>query len=189
MVSLLNGLGGFGTGLGAFAGKAIQDEADKADATARQPLINATPAAPVESTPAAAPDAPVQTAVAGVPAELLPIYAAAAKRTGIPVDVLIAQAKQESDFNVNAVGKAGEIGLHQILPSTARDPGGMPGVDPTTLRDPAANIAFAASYLKTRAPDGADFNDPAVVNAALHRFNGGGDANYVANVRRYMGST
>ena len=189
MASLLNGLGNFGTGLGAFAGKAIQDEADKADATARQPLLNATPSAPVESTPAAAPDAPVQTAVAGVPAELLPIYTAAAKRTGIPVDVLIAQGKQESNFDPNAVGSAGEIGLHQIKPSTGRDPGfGMRGIDPATLKDPTVNINFAADYLKARAGEAANLSNAADVNRALAAYNGGGDPAYVAHVRQHMGA-
>ena len=53
-----------------------------------------------------------------VPKELLPLYQEASARTGIPVDVLIAQGRQESSFNPNAVGKAGEIGLGQIKPST-----------------------------------------------------------------------
>ena len=78
-----------------------------------------------------------------VPPELLPIYQAASARTGIPADVLIAQTKQESGFNPNATGKAGEIGMAQVMPATARDPGfGMTGVDPKALRDPATAINF-----------------------------------------------
>lgn len=122
-----------------------------------------------------------------VPAEYLPFYQEASKRTGIPVDVLIAQGKQESGFNPGATGGAGEIGIHQILPSTARDPGyGMTGVDPATMRDPRTNINFAADYLKARAGPRTDFSNPATVNAALVNYNGGGDPNYVANVRRHM---
>ena len=189
MVSLLNGLGGLGSGLGTFAADTLKDQVSDADKTARAPLINATPDAPVESTPAAVPDAPVQTAVAGVPAEYMPFYEAAAKRTGIPIDVLIAQGKQESNFNPSAVGSAGEIGLHQIKPSTARDPGfGMRGIDPATLKDPATNINFAADYLKARAGEAANLSNAADVNAALAAYNGGGDANYVQNVRRHMGA-
>jgi soluble lytic murein transglycosylase-like protein len=121
-----------------------------------------------------------------VPPELLPIYQEASARTGIPVDVLIAQGKQESGFNPNAVGGAGEIGLHQIKPSTAKDPGfGMTGIDPATLKDPRVNINFAADYLKARGGPRTDFSDPATVNAALKNYNGGGDPNYVANVNRY----
>ena len=65
----------------------------------------------------------------------------------------------------------------------------MRGVDPATLKDPAANIAFAADYLKARAGQNADFSNPSIVNTALAAYNGGGDPRYVQNVRRYMGAT
>jgi soluble lytic murein transglycosylase-like protein len=188
-MSFLNGIGALGTGLGAFASNAVKDEADRA----RAPLLNATPAAPAESTPAADPivaanPPPAGAAVAGVPAEYMPFFQAASKRTGIPIDVLVAQAKQESNFRADIIGNAGEIGLMQIKPSTARDPGfQLRGIDPATLRDPETNINFGADYLKARAGQGADFSNPAAVNAALAAYNGGGDPNYVANVRRHMG--
>jgi soluble lytic murein transglycosylase-like protein len=188
---LLNGLGGLGEGLGTFAAGALKDRVNDADNTARAPLLNATPpeSTPADPIVAAAPPAAGSTAVAGVPPELLPIYAAAAKRTGIPVDVLIAQGKQESGFNPNAVGSAGEIGLHQIKPSTGRDPGfGMRGIDPATLKDPTVNINFAADYLRARAGEAANLSNPADVNAALAAYNGGGDKNYVANVRQHIGA-
>jgi soluble lytic murein transglycosylase-like protein len=164
----------------------------------RAPLLNSGPAPSPESTPAvgtatpAAEGAPAKTAVAGVPPDLLPIYAAAAKRTGIPIDVLLAQAKQESGFRNDVIGNSGEIGLHQILPSTARNPGfGLAGIDPATLHDPSVGINFAADYLRARAGPNADFSNPKVLDAALRAYNGlgqGGDPNYVANVRRYMAS-
>jgi len=170
----------------------MQDDATR---VARAGLLNSTPtvAAPTDDTATqaaldqAAPAADSKGS-ATVPPALLPIYQAASKRTGIPVDVLIAQAKQESNFNPNAVGSAGEIGLHQIKPSTAANPGyGMQGIDPATLTDPTVNVNFAADYLKARAGN-PNFNDPASVNAALAAYNGGGDPNYVANVRAHMGS-
>lgn len=182
----MDGLSGLGAGLGAFAGSALKDE----ETRMRAPLMNSAPATSQESTPPETPPAKVaQAALASaVPPDLLPIYQAAAKRTGIPIDVLIAQGKQESGFNPDAVGSAGEIGLHQIKPSTARDPGyGLKGIDPATLRDPIVSINFAADYLKARAGN-PNFNDPAAVDAALAAYNGGGDKNYVANVRRHMGA-
>lgn len=122
-----------------------------------------------------------------VPPEYLPFYQEASARTGIPIEVLIAQGKQEGNFDPTATGKAGEIGIHQILPSTAQSPGfGMAGVDPKTLRDPRTNINFAADYLKARGGPRNDFSSPATVAAALKNFNGGGDPNYVANVLRYV---
>jgi soluble lytic murein transglycosylase-like protein len=49
----------------------------------------------------------------------------------------------ESRYNPSARGAAGEIGLMQIKPSTARDM----GFDPDTLTDPATNIACGMKYL------------------------------------------
>lgn len=192
-MSLINGIGALGSGLVAFAGNAAQDE----DTRARAPLLASAPAAsalessPPASAPAQAAAAALASAGAGgsaeVPADLLPIYQAASKRTGIPVDLLIAQGKQESNFNPAAIGSAGEIGLHQIKPSTARDPGfGVAGIDPATLKDPTVNINFAADYMRAKAGS-PNFNDPAAVDAALAAYNGGGDPSYVANVRRHMG--
>jgi len=130
-------------------------------------------------------------ASASAPTEWLPYFEEASKETGIPVDLLLAQARQESSFNPNNVGKSGEIGLFQIMPSTARSPGpGMPGVDPATLTgadNVRNNILFGARYLKSKM-GGGDPNNPAVQAAALHAYNGlgtGGDPNYVQNVFRY----
>jgi soluble lytic murein transglycosylase-like protein len=123
-----------------------------------------------------------------VPADLLPIYKAEAERTGVPVELLIAQHKQESNLNPGATGGAGEVGLGQILPSTAKSPGfGMAGVDPGALRTPAANIRFSADYLAARAKAaGADFKTPEGTVKALRAYNGGGDPNYAQNVLRYV---
>jgi soluble lytic murein transglycosylase-like protein len=194
VVSLINGLGGLGSGLSAFAGAAEKDALEPARnpllSSAAQSQESATPAAPAAA-PAPSADAPAPTSGGSpkVPGDLLPIYQAASKRTGIPIDVLIAQGKQESNFDPNVVSSTGEIGLHQIQASTARDPGfGLSGIDPATLKDPVVNISFAADYLKAKGGKGLDFNNPASVNAALAAYNGGGDPNYVANVRRYMGA-
>lgn len=187
-MSFLNGLTSLGSGLNAFAGSAAVD----AEAPIRMPLLNSTPA-PDPDAPVAqdkpAQDKATPTTSIKVPTELLPLYQAAAKRTGIPIDVLVAQAKQESGFDPNIVSSTGGIGLHQIQPSTARDPGyGMRGIDPATLKDPVVNIAFAADYLKAKAGGDVDWNDPKAVDAALKAYNGGGDARYVEHVRRQMGA-
>ena len=122
-----------------------------------------------------------------VPPEYLPFYQAASARTGIPVETLIAQSRQESGFNPNATGKAGEIGIAQVMPATAKSPGfGMAGVDPKALRDPETAINFQADYLKAHLPKGADPTDPVAIAKALQGYNGGGDPNYVANVNRYL---
>jgi soluble lytic murein transglycosylase-like protein len=124
-----------------------------------------------------------------VPAAYMPLFQAASKRTGVPVDLLIAQARQESGFNPGATGQAGEIGVMQIHPQTATNPGyGLTGVrSPDLLRDPATNINFGADYLAARAKAmGADLTTPQGQAVGLTAYNGGGDPNYVANVTRYM---
>ena len=129
-------------------------------------------------------------ASASAPTAWLPYFAEASKETGIPVDLLLAQARQESSFNPNAKGTAGEIGLLPINPRTAAAPAGMQGVDPASLTGPdnvRNNIMFGARYLKAQM-GGGDPNNPAVQAAALRRYNGtgpGGDPNYVQNVFRY----
>jgi soluble lytic murein transglycosylase-like protein len=202
MASFLNGLGSLAAGLSSFTSNSAADEQAR---TAAAPAPAAAPTAAPEAAPAAvAPDstAPAATALAaptagaqpgtaipaGVPPNLLAIYQAAAKRTGIPLAVLVAQGKQESGFDPNAVSKTGAIGIAQILPSTARDPGyGVKPIDPATLRDPAVAIAFQADYMRARAGPGADFSNPATVDAALRTYNGNSDPNYVSAVRSHMG--
>jgi hypothetical protein len=140
------------------------------------------------SAPAAAAPAPAPASGGGTvaPEDLAPLIQKASAQTGIPVPVLTAQIKQESGFNPNAVGKAGEIGLMQIMPSTAKQPGfGMQGIDPAALRDPETNIMFGANYLKARGGK-VDYNDQSNVAKALAAYNGGGDPNYVQNVTRFM---
>ena len=144
-----------------------------------------TTAAPSLTIPARGSGGP--GASASAPTEWLPYFEEASKATGIPVDLLIAQARQESGFNPNNVGTAGEIGLFQIKPSTARAPAGMAGVDPASITGPdnvRNNIMFGAQYLKAQM-GGGDPTNPAVQAAALHRYNGGGDPDYVAHVFRY----
>ncbi len=114
--------------------------------------------------------------------------------TPIPPALLAAQVTQESGWDAGRTGASGDIGLGQVLPSTAQAPGyGMQGVDPATLRGPenaANNLKFAAQYLYARGKDAgltdADWNDPAKQAIALRAYNGGGDPNYAQNVLRHV---
>lgn len=65
---------------------------------------------------------------------------AAANSAGVPAWLALAIAERESGFDNNAVGSAGEIGIFQLLPSTAA----QLGVDP---RDPTQNIAGGVAFL------------------------------------------
>ena len=108
-----------------------------------------------------------------IPEEYAPIIERASRETGIPAAIIAAKIKRESSFDPSATGKSGEIGLAQILPSTARDPGY--GLEPAkgNLRDPENNIMFGARYLagRGRAAGVKDWEDPAQAAKALAAYN------------------
>ncbi|MBB3607417.1 transglycosylase SLT domain-containing protein [Rhizobium sp. BK602] len=68
-----------------------------------------------------------------------------AKQNGVPVQLATAVIKIESNFNPRTTGSAGEVGLMQIKPATAR----MMGYSGKTkgLYDPETNIKFGMKYL------------------------------------------
>ena len=68
-----------------------------------------------------------------------------AARTGLPSEIAEAVMGVESGFNAGAIGGVGEIGLMQVLPSTAR----MLGFNGTLaeLAVPETNIHYGVSYL------------------------------------------
>nr|WP_256117169.1 lytic transglycosylase domain-containing protein [Shinella lacus] len=68
-----------------------------------------------------------------------------AKTYGVPVDLAHAVVRVESNFNPRARGSAGEIGLMQIKPATARAMGYSGGAK--GLYDPETNIKFGMKYL------------------------------------------
>lgn len=74
--------------------------------------------------------------------EIVSKYAAS---YGVPVDLAHAVISVESNYRVDALGSAGEIGLMQIKPATAR----MLGYSGSTkgLYDPSTNIRFGMKYL------------------------------------------
>lgn len=63
-----------------------------------------------------------------------------ATKFNIPTNIFRAQIQQESGWDPSIVGKAGEVGLTQIKPSTA-------GLDAATLTDPLINLNAGAKYL------------------------------------------
>ena len=90
-----------------------------------------TPASAATPTPAPA-NPPAQTAE-----EML---RAAAQKHGLPVDFVLAVARQESGLNPRALSPKGAIGLMQLMPGTAR----MLGVNP---HDPQANADAGVRHL------------------------------------------
>lgn len=68
-----------------------------------------------------------------------------AKVYGVPVELAHAVVQVESNFNAKARGRAGEVGLMQIKPATARMMGYKGSVK--DLYDPETNIEFGMKYL------------------------------------------
>lgn len=68
-----------------------------------------------------------------------------AKAYGVPVDLAHAVVRIESNFNPKARGSAGEVGLMQIKPATARAMGYRGKVK--GLYDPETNIRYGMKYL------------------------------------------
>lgn len=100
--------------------------------------------------------APTAVAEGTIPAELMPLYTAAAQQYGVPWSVLAAINSIESGFGRNmGPSSAGAMGPMQFLPSTWR----AYGVDGNRdgrkdIMDPADAIPGAANYLKASgAPD------------------------------------
>lgn len=98
----------------------------------------------------AKPPIPVPAANGQVPAAYRPVmaYATYMVRYGaqnkVEPALIAAVMTVESGGRADAVGAAGEIGLMQILPSTAKWFG---GITVPELRDPAVNIEYGSAYL------------------------------------------
>jgi soluble lytic murein transglycosylase-like protein len=146
---------------------------------------------PEMSAPRGDPEIRVARRLAASPAQSCPIpghlrgsFAVAAKKTDLPLSLLVAVARAESRFDSTARSSAGAIGVLQLMPATAA----ALGVDPT---DPHANVVAGARYLRSL------FNRFGSSQLALAAYNAGPTSvaasagalpaetrGYVANVRR-----
>jgi len=77
--------------------------------------------------------------------EYATIIAKHAKANGVPVDLAMAVVQVESNYRPGARGRAGEIGLMQLLPKTARYIGYEGEMQ--HLYNPDTNIQFGMQYL------------------------------------------
>jgi len=114
--------------------------------------------------------APVQILAPGVPVETEPLTERArlvaraaheAKAQGVPVRLVAAVVTVESAWNPKARGAAGEVGLMQLMPTTAR----ALGVNP---HDPAQNLRGGVRLLRTH------YETTGNWASALARYNGRG---------------
>ncbi len=88
--------------------------------------------------------APVGRAVISDCNGLDDIFEEAAANYNLPVELLKAVAKVESNFNPNAVSSVGAMGVMQLMPNTAR------GLGVTDAFDARQNIMGGAQYLRTQ---------------------------------------
>ncbi|WP_182085851.1 transglycosylase SLT domain-containing protein [Aureimonas sp. ME7] len=68
-----------------------------------------------------------------------------ARANDVPIELAHAIVSVESNYRIDVTGRAGEIGLMQIKPATARDMG-FDG-DANALYNPAVNIKYGMKYL------------------------------------------
>jgi soluble lytic murein transglycosylase-like protein len=75
----------------------------------------------------------------------LPMLEVAARQHGVPAELVDAVAFAESGYDPSAIGTAGEVGIMQVMPSTAA----MLGFNGTRaqLAEPETNIRYGVEYL------------------------------------------
>jgi len=69
------------------------------------------------------------------------------KPAGLPIALVDAVITMESGYNPSARGAAGEVGLMQVKPATARMVGSLTGVRTGKLSVPANNLRVGMAYL------------------------------------------
>jgi soluble lytic murein transglycosylase-like protein len=111
-------------------------------ATFQLPTITRVSGFAVNAVPAELRDADGSMAVPNPYSALIVRYA---KENGVPVELATAVVQIESNFNPRRRGSAGEIGLMQVKPTTARMMGYRGSVK--GLYDPETNIRIGMKYL------------------------------------------
>lgn len=133
-------------GLAAFVFPAHSDGmGDVHSMFAPQAPVKAAVAAPAVDPTTIASIAAAKPRIAGKASAYDLIITKHAQKHGVPVALARAVVRIESNFRPNARGRAGEIGLMQIKPATARMMGYSGGAK--GLYDPETNIRWGMKYL------------------------------------------
>lgn len=83
--------------------------------------------------------------------------------SGMPVDLYPAQTKMESGGNPNAISPAGAMGLKQLMPATAANPGF--GIEPVKDNSPEENMRVGNQYMTAMLNK---YQDPYAASAAYN---------------------
>ena len=102
-----------------------------------------------------------------LPTSLRPAFVRAARDTALPLSMLVAVGKVESNLEVNARSSAGARGILQLMPATA-------AALQLNVDDPSANVLAGARYLRQMLDQ---FNS---TDLALAAYNAGPTAVYDA---------
>lgn len=96
------------------------------------------------------------------------MVASEARKQGVPVNLALAIAKVESNFRCSAIGRAGERGVMQIKPATARGVGYRGS--PSGLNNCATGIKYGMIYLRQayRKAGGNVYRTALLYNAGIH---------------------
>ena len=124
-----------------------------------------------------------------VPEKLESIFKKASEKYDVPYNFLVAVAKAESGFQVNATSKCGAQGIMQLMPATARSLGVK------NAYDPEENIMGGAKYLAAQLKAFKGDTDLAAAaynagGAAVRKYGGippyEETKNYVQTINKYM---
>jgi hypothetical protein len=98
------------------------------------------------------------------------LFGQAAQKHGVPADLLVAVARQESSFNPRAVSPAGAQGIMQLMPGTAAGLGVKNSFDPAQAIDGAAKLlrSLLSEFGRTELALAAYNAGP----GAVHRYDG-----------------
>ena len=138
-------------------------------------------AADTEEAPEVPAAAITEVAAPQVPANMAAMLEAAAASSAVSPDLLAAVVWQESRWHADALSSKGAVGLAQLMPGTAR----ALAVD---ARDPAANLAGGARYLRQMLDrfDGDVERALAAYNAGPGRVVRAGGIPAIAETRAYV---